>query len=399
MGEFSQSRRGFDSSGVFRLRNVGQEEADYEAIGFLEQDWGAERDSSGRRWRRVVDVQPPPMASVRAISEPEVRIKMNMDQVEDGEQDGISGGMADEKKPSYEEVNGKVGDGPVIDEEGLAVQSTGGMAVKKSYEEVHGKMPTGPVRDSKGLAQQVCGAPRTKKSYEETHGPVGGPGGKVDFQLQNFTARDLESQQMSSITDSRQRLMDVPAEGIDQNLASLTRAHASQTRSSQTRARRLYERQISSDSWRRRREESEQHIAELAKTRAEYSAVLERAPEGAKWPCYNEKCKVHALCDFLARRFGTVLAGWRAMDARGKGSLSFSEFCRSCRLMRFDAPLQVTWQKMDTKRRGVVTFEEHLARDRAADQEAPGRSGHGLREFGERLAEMLRPPVPRLCDS
>ncbi|CAJ1336052.1 unnamed protein product, partial [Effrenium voratum] len=106
------------------------------------------------------------------------------------------------------------------------------------------------------------------------------------------------------------------------------------------------------------REESEQHIAELAKTRAEYSAVLERAPEGAKWPCYNEKCKVHALCDFLARRFGTVLAGWRAMDARGKGSLSFSEFCRSCRLMRFDAPLQVTWQKMDTKRRGVVTFEE-----------------------------------------
>ena len=51
--------------------------------------------------------------------------------------------------------------------------------------------------------------------------------------------------------------------------------------------------------------------------------------------------EVHALCDFLARRFGTVLAGWRAMDARGswaedggRGRLALGDDDRGGRLGR-----------------------------------------------------------------
>ncbi|CAE7705968.1 unnamed protein product [Symbiodinium sp. CCMP2592] len=46
-----------------RRARGGEDDIDYSAIGFLEQEWGSTRDASGRRWRKVVDVPSCPIAT------------------------------------------------------------------------------------------------------------------------------------------------------------------------------------------------------------------------------------------------------------------------------------------------------------------------------------------------
>ena len=71
------------------------------------------------------------------------------------------------EKRSYEEVNGPVPSGPVVDPKtGLAQQvvgstrarSTASKPKQRSYQEVNGPMPSGPVIDDAGLACQVVGS-------------------------------------------------------------------------------------------------------------------------------------------------------------------------------------------------------------------------------------------------
>lgn len=46
-----------------RRARSGEDDIDYSAIGFLEQEWGSTRDASGRRWCKVVDVPSCPIAT------------------------------------------------------------------------------------------------------------------------------------------------------------------------------------------------------------------------------------------------------------------------------------------------------------------------------------------------
>ena len=70
------------------------------------------------------------------------------------------------EKRSYEEVNGPVPSGPVVDPKtGLAQQVSGSRTrttaskpKQRSYQEVNGPMPSGPVIDEAGLACQVVGS-------------------------------------------------------------------------------------------------------------------------------------------------------------------------------------------------------------------------------------------------
>merc|ERR1719262_347396 len=50
---------------------------------------------------------------------------------------------------------------------------------------------------------------------------------------------------------------------------------------------------------------------------------------------------------YLIKKFGSVVAGWRKLDADGNGHLSFGEFCQACRRMGFHGNLKLLWSQLD----------------------------------------------------
>eukprot|EP00401_Gymnodinium_catenatum_P010161 CAMPEP_0117573178 /NCGR_PEP_ID=MMETSP0784-20121206/60804_1 /TAXON_ID=39447 /ORGANISM="" /LENGTH=303 /DNA_ID=CAMNT_0005371703 /DNA_START=69 /DNA_END=978 /DNA_ORIENTATION=- len=70
---------------------------------------------------------------------------------------------------------------------------------------------------------------------------------------------------------------------------------------------------------------------------------------------------VHGLNGFkayLAKRFGSVLAGWRALDRDRNGRLSFAEFCAVLRDLDIHGNINGLWKALDSDCSGSVTLME-----------------------------------------
>ncbi|CAJ1445303.1 unnamed protein product [Effrenium voratum] len=60
----------------------------------------------------------------------------------------------------------------------------------------------------------------------------------------------------------------------------------------------------------------------------------------------------------LKSRFGSVLAGWRQLDADKKGRLSFHPFCKAARKSGYHGNMKRLWEELDPSHRGYVTLED-----------------------------------------
>uniref|UniRef100_A0A7S4R6Z4 EF-hand domain-containing protein n=1 Tax=Alexandrium monilatum TaxID=311494 RepID=A0A7S4R6Z4_9DINO len=60
----------------------------------------------------------------------------------------------------------------------------------------------------------------------------------------------------------------------------------------------------------------------------------------------------------LRRKYGSSLAGWRALDWDCSGMLSLNEFCAACRRMGFHGNLKQLWSELDTNGNGFVSMME-----------------------------------------
>uniref|UniRef100_A0A7S4S6F6 EF-hand domain-containing protein n=1 Tax=Alexandrium monilatum TaxID=311494 RepID=A0A7S4S6F6_9DINO len=61
---------------------------------------------------------------------------------------------------------------------------------------------------------------------------------------------------------------------------------------------------------------------------------------------------------WLEQKFGSVVAGWRALDREKTGRISFYEFCNACRAMGYHGNLKQTWDQLDVKKTGAVSLLE-----------------------------------------
>lgn len=60
--------------------------------------------------------------------------------------------------------------------------------------------------------------------------------------------------------------------------------------------------------------------------------------------------------EYLIRQFGSIVAGWRALDYDKRGRLTFYEFCNACRRMGYHGNLKVLWSQLDSKRNGAISL-------------------------------------------
>jgi len=61
---------------------------------------------------------------------------------------------------------------------------------------------------------------------------------------------------------------------------------------------------------------------------------------------------------YLTKKFGSLTAGWRALDIDGNGRLSFNEFCIACRKMGYHGNLKKLWRQLDENCNGFVSLTE-----------------------------------------
>jgi len=61
---------------------------------------------------------------------------------------------------------------------------------------------------------------------------------------------------------------------------------------------------------------------------------------------------------FLKNKYGSIVAGWRALDLDGNGRLSFQEFCIACRKMGYHGNLKLLWNELDANNNGFVSVGE-----------------------------------------
>ncbi|CAJ1406044.1 unnamed protein product, partial [Effrenium voratum] len=60
---------------------------------------------------------------------------------------------------------------------------------------------------------------------------------------------------------------------------------------------------------------------------------------------------------FLLKKFGTIISGWRALDADNSGRLGFVEFCQACRVVGFHGNFKKLWAELDV-RGGMVCLAD-----------------------------------------
>lgn len=61
---------------------------------------------------------------------------------------------------------------------------------------------------------------------------------------------------------------------------------------------------------------------------------------------------------YLRKKFGSIVAGWRHLDADKNGRLSFYEFCNACRAMGYHGNLKKLWRQLDYNANGFVSLME-----------------------------------------
>jgi len=61
---------------------------------------------------------------------------------------------------------------------------------------------------------------------------------------------------------------------------------------------------------------------------------------------------------YLRRKFGSIVAGWRALDMDKNGRLSFYEFCNALRSMGYHGNVKMLWRQLDVSGDGFVSLME-----------------------------------------
>lgn len=61
---------------------------------------------------------------------------------------------------------------------------------------------------------------------------------------------------------------------------------------------------------------------------------------------------------YLRTRFGSIVAGWRQLDADKNGRLTYYEFINSCRRMGYHGNLKALWSELDANQNGTVSLME-----------------------------------------
>jgi len=97
---------------------------------------------------------------------------------------------------------------------------------------------------------------------------------------------------------------------------------------------------------------TEKRIA-LGKALIKYRSAVKSVEEGELY--YGSK-GVAGFREFLIGKFGTILAGWKAMSKDGEGYLSFNEFCNACRTVGYTGNMKQLWVQLDTKLVGKVSL-------------------------------------------
>jgi len=67
---------------------------------------------------------------------------------------------------------------------------------------------------------------------------------------------------------------------------------------------------------------------------------------------------VTGLRTYLKKKFGSIIAGWRALDQDCNGRLTFYEFCNACRKMGYHGNLRQLWRDLDVDLNGYITLAE-----------------------------------------
>eukprot|EP00931_Biecheleriopsis_adriatica_P102796 TRINITY_DN77725_c0_g1_i1.p1 TRINITY_DN77725_c0_g1~~TRINITY_DN77725_c0_g1_i1.p1 ORF type:complete len:1764 (-),score=486.63 TRINITY_DN77725_c0_g1_i1:84-5375(-) len=67
---------------------------------------------------------------------------------------------------------------------------------------------------------------------------------------------------------------------------------------------------------------------------------------------------IPGLRKYLRKNFGSIVAGWRALDSDNNGRLTFYEFCNACRRMGYHGNLKQIWNDLDKNLDGVISLVE-----------------------------------------
>jgi len=67
---------------------------------------------------------------------------------------------------------------------------------------------------------------------------------------------------------------------------------------------------------------------------------------------------VDGLRIFLKKKFGSLVAGWRAMDTGKSGRISFYHFCNACRKIGYHGNMKKLWEALDVNKSGGISLME-----------------------------------------
>eukprot|EP00931_Biecheleriopsis_adriatica_P007443 TRINITY_DN108721_c0_g1_i1.p1 TRINITY_DN108721_c0_g1~~TRINITY_DN108721_c0_g1_i1.p1 ORF type:complete len:1204 (+),score=286.18 TRINITY_DN108721_c0_g1_i1:87-3614(+) len=62
--------------------------------------------------------------------------------------------------------------------------------------------------------------------------------------------------------------------------------------------------------------------------------------------------------NYLEKKYGSVVCGWRALDRDKSGRLSFAEFCMACRAMGYHGNLKKLWKELDVNSSNAISLME-----------------------------------------
>jgi len=118
-----------------------------------------------------------------------------------------------------------------------------------------------------------------------------------------------------------------------------------------------------------------QHMATLQRKVSQDGKAIDDA---AFWGARG----VDGFRSYLRNRFGSIVAGWRYLDADKNGRLSFYEFCNQCRAMGYHGNLKKLWKELDANNSGFISLFE-------IDEEVGLTVGNFKLQLMKRYGDML----------